>query len=137
MNKFLALAAFFGMLAVMIGAFGAHGLEDILSEHAKQRYQTGVSYQFYHVAALLVIGVLSAIQNSSHKNQPRLLTFSGMFFVLGILLFSGSLYLYALTGKTYFGIITPVGGLSFIAGWLCLLVFSMKSTNSAQLIHKQ
>lgn len=122
MNKFLTAGALLGMLAVIVGAFGAHGLENLLSEHALQRFHTGVEYQFYHVAALLVVGILSI----NHKQSPRSLRFSGIFFVSGIILFSGSLYLYAITGKTFFGIITPIGGLCFIAGWISLVFYGVK-----------
>ena len=125
MNIFLALASLFGMLAVIIGAFGAHGLEGILTPHALQRYHTGVDYQFYHVAALLAIGILS----SQHKTLPRVLKLSGFFFITGIILFSGSLYLFALTEKTYFGMITPIGGLGFILGWICLIIYALRSEN--------
>ncbi len=124
MNKFLTAGALLGMLAVIVGAFGAHGLENLLSEHALQRFHTGVEYQFYHVAALLVVGILS----TNHKQSPRSLRFSGIFFVSGIILFSGSLYLYAITGKTFFGIITPIGGLCFIAGWISLVFYGVKGS---------
>ena len=123
MNRFLLLGSLFGMLAVIIGAFGAHGLEKSITAHALQRFHTGVEYQFYHVGALLIIGLLSF----HHEKLPRLLNISGIAFLLGIILFSGSLYLYALTGNTKFGMITPIGGLSFIIGWICLLLFSLKS----------
>lgn len=125
MNKFLASAAFLGLLAVILGAFGAHGLENTLSQHALLRYQTGVDYQFYHVAALLVVGLLS----KNHKKIPHTLTLAGIFFIIGIFLFSSSLYLYALTGKTYFGMVTPVGGLSFIIAWASLLLYAIKNPN--------
>ncbi len=131
MNKFLLAAALFGLLAVIIGAFGAHGLEKSLSEHAIQRYQTGVQYQFYHVFALFGLSLLasqfSSPVSSQRQQSSRLLNISGIAFVLGIILFSGSLYLYALTGITKFGMITPIGGLSFIIGWICLLLFALKS----------
>jgi len=133
MNKFLFTGAIFGLLAVIIGAYGAHGLEKIFSAHAMQRYHTGVEYQFYHVAALLTVGILS----SMHTKMPRSLQLSGIFFIVGILLFSGSLYLYAFTGKSYLGMITPIGGLGFIGGWISLILYALKNTNSAQLIHKQ
>jgi len=123
MNGFLSLGALFGLLAVIIGAFGAHGLENTLSEHALARYHTGVEYQFYHVMALLILGVIS----SSLSTTPKLVKLSGISFVAGILLFSGSLYLYALTGLTTFGMITPIGGLAFISGWISLLLFAIKS----------
>ena len=122
MNTFLSLGAVFGLFAVIIGAFGAHGLESTLTEQALSRYHTGVEYQFYHVTALLVLGILS----STHPTTPKLIKYSGIAFTIGILLFSGSLYLYALTGVTKFGMITPLGGLAFIIGWICLLVFSLK-----------
>ena len=120
MNYFLSIGSLFGLLAVMIGAFGAHGLENQLTAHALARYQTGVEYQFYHVGALLIIGFLL---NQFHS---RLLTLAGMFFTLGIILFSGSLYAYAITGTKLFGMITPLGGLCFLAGWGLLLAFSLK-----------
>ncbi len=120
MNYFLSIGSFFGLLAVMIGAFGAHGLEGSLSAHALARYQTGVEYQFYHVGALLIVGLLLS------QTQSNILTLSGIFFTLGILLFSGSLYTYALTGSKIFGMITPIGGLCFLIGWSLLLAFSLK-----------
>jgi len=124
MNTFLSLGSLFGLLAVIIGAFGAHGLEDSISAHALARYHTGVEYQFYHVAALLCLGTLSL----KYDTTPRLLKVSGVAFVAGIILFSGSLYLYALTGITKFGMVTPIGGLAFIAGWVCLLIYSVRSS---------
>ena len=121
MNRFLSLGALFGLLAVIIGAFGAHGLEASLSEHALARYHTGVEYQFYHVMALLVLGMLPSTHSS------KLIKFSGFSFVAGIILFSGSLYLYALTGITTFGMVTPIGGLALIAGWAFLLIYAFKN----------
>jgi len=123
MNTFLTLGALFGLLAVIIGAFGAHGLEKTLTEHAISRYHTGVEYQFYHVMALLVLGVIA----SQLSTTPSLIQYSGIAFTLGIILFSGSLYLYALTGITRFGMITPIGGVAFIVGWVCLLIYAIKS----------
>ena len=120
MNYFLSTGSFFGLLAVMIGAFGAHGLENQLTTHALARYQTGVEYQFYHVGVLLIIGILLS------QFQSKLLTLAGIFFTLGVILFSGSLYAYALTGIKLFGMITPLGGLCFLAGWGLLLTFSLK-----------
>lgn len=121
MNYFLTLGSIFGLLAVLIGAFGAHGLEDSLSEHALARYHTGVDYQLYHVGALLVVGLLSS------QIQSKQLIISGWFFIVGIILFSGSLYIYALTGNKVFGMITPLGGFGFIIGWVFLLLFSLNS----------
>lgn len=126
MNTFLSLGALFGLLAVIIGAFGAHGLENNLSEHALARYHTGVEYQFYHVMALLILGIIS----SQGSTTPRLIKLSGITFTAGILLFSGSLYLYALTGISKFGMVTPIGGLAFILGWIFLLLYAVKSKSS-------
>lgn len=121
MNSFFSIGAVFGLLAVVLGAFGAHGLESTLSDHALARYHTGVEYQFYHVGALLIIGVLAP------QLPSKLLTFAGFAFTAGIILFSGSLYVYALTGNKIFGMITPVGGLFFIIGWIMLTIYSFKS----------
>lgn len=124
---FLFFAALFGLLAVVVGAFGAHGLEGKLTEHALQRMHTGVEYQFYHVMALLSVGILSSL----HRNYDSImLKLSGSLFIIGIILFSGSLYAYAWTGDTKFGMITPVGGLSFILGWLFLLFYALTKKSS-------
>lgn len=120
---FLSTAAFLGLLAVIIGAFGAHVLEKNLTEHALQRLHTGVEYQFYHVFALLGVGILCSL----HRNYDSLLLkLSGGAFILGILLFSGSLYAYALTGISKLGMITPFGGSAFMLGWLFLLIYALK-----------
>lgn len=123
MNKYLMLGAFFGMLAVIAGAFGAHGLEKTLTAHALARFHTGVEYQFYHAFALIAIGVLV-----NQTTLTKVLKISANAFIIGIILFSGSLYLYAITGITKFGMITPIGGLSFIIGWFCLLLYAFKTS---------
>jgi len=125
MNVFLSIGAFFGLTAVIIGAFGAHGLESTLTAHALARYNTGVDYQFYHVAALLTISLFVNLQ----PKRSRLLHYSGIAFIFGIIVFSGSLYLYALTGVSKFGMITPIGGLAFIIGWFLLLAYGLKKKN--------
>src|SRR5690606_21223138 len=103
-------------VAVAIGAFGAHGLKAHLSNEMLQTYKTGVEYHFYHALGLLFIGVLSISYPSS------LLNWSAILLVIGIVLFSGSLYVMAISGIKWIGAITPLGGLSFIAGWIFLLV---------------
>lgn len=118
---FLTLGSISGALAVMLGAFGAHGLKDKLSEKMLANYVTGVEYHFYHTLALLVVGLLAL------HVQPRLLSASGWAFTVGILIFSGSLYVMALTGITKLGMITPIGGLAFIAGWVMLAIAVIKS----------
>ncbi len=121
---FIQFAAFNGLLAVVLGAFGAHALKARLTTEMLSTYETAVQYHFYHSLALLAVGILAyQLPNS------RLLTGSGIAFSIGIVLFSGSLYLLATTTLRYIGafpvgIITPLGGLCFIAGWALLLATS-------------
>ena len=118
---FITLASLSGMLAVVFGAFGAHALKGKLDDQALKVFETAVQYHFYHTFALLVVGVLAL-------NQPQtvLLKSSGWLFVIGILVFSGSLYLLSLTGVRWLGAITPLGGLALIAGWACLAATGWK-----------
>ncbi len=111
----LAVAALSGLLAVALGAFGAHGLKEMLtaSNHLST-FKTAVDYHFYHTLALLATGVLL------RQFDSKLLSFASVCFAIGILLFSGSLYLISLTTVSGIGIITPVGGVFFIAGWALL-----------------
>ncbi len=119
---FISFAALFGLLAVIIGSLAAHAIDSGLNADALQRIHTAQAYQFYHVAALLSVGILGSL----HRNQTSiLLKLSGLFFLLGILLFCGSLYTYALTGNALYGKITPFGGISFILGWFFLLIFGL------------
>jgi uncharacterized membrane protein YgdD (TMEM256/DUF423 family) len=118
---FLSLGAISGALGVMIGAFGAHGLKSKLSDQMLTVYQTGVQYHFYHTFALLAVGLLAL------KFQSGLLTSSGWSFLLGILLFSGSLYALSISGIKVLGAITPIGGLFFIIGWVLLAVAVIKA----------
>jgi uncharacterized membrane protein YgdD (TMEM256/DUF423 family) len=111
----------FAMLAVILGAFGAHSLKDSLSEKMLQIFETGVRYEFYHSFALIVAGILYA---SYPARQIKLAT---TFFIIGIFLFSGSLYAMALlsinsVGIGPIGIVTPIGGLFFILGWVFLVL---------------
>lgn len=110
-NYCLLFAALFGMLAVILGAFGAHGLEKLVDANSMQRFHTGVEYQFYHSLALGLVGLLEQQQARAGYR------WAGWAFIVGILLFSGSLYAYVLTGQAGFGMITPLGGLAFIFGW--------------------
>ncbi|MCM3714200.1 DUF423 domain-containing protein [Halalkalibacter oceani] len=112
---FLLLGSLLMALAVVIGAFGAHGLEGRLSERMMKNYQTGVQYHMIHGIGLLLVGLVAIKLASS-----SLLTGAGWSFVVGIVLFSGSLYAMALTGVTKLGAITPIGGLAFIIGWILL-----------------
>lgn len=115
-RSILLTAATFLVLAVALGAFGAHGLKAKLSAELMQVYKTGVEYHFYHALGLLLIGVLASTMPSG------LLQWSALLLGLGIVLFSGSLYLMAVTGIRWLGAITPFGGVSFIAGWVLLFI---------------
>lgn len=125
-KTFLIWAAILGALAVILGAFGAHKLQELVSENDVHTFQTGVTYQFYHVFALLAVGILYASYPTSS------MVWAGRCFLIGILLFSGSLYVMTLmkttgdVGLRKLGIITPIGGLFFIAGWICLLLSFLK-----------
>ena len=118
---FITLASLSGMLAVTFGAFGAHARRSRLDEHALSVFQTAVQYHFYHSLALLAVGVIALSQP-----QTALLRSSGYLFVVGIVVFSGSLYLLSMSGLRWLGAITPLGGLAFIAGWGCLAAASWK-----------
>ena len=114
-KTFLMIAAISGLLAVALGAFGAHGLKARVSADLLTVYHTGVQYHFYHTLALAVVGLLLL-----HYPQASGLQWSGWLFTAGIVVFSGSLYVLTLTGVRWLGAITPLGGLAFMAGWLLL-----------------
>lgn len=124
-NHFLLIASVSGMLAVILGAFGAHGLEKLVDTKMLQRFHTGVEYQFYHSLALLLISILYKLIKNKY------VAYAGYAFLLGMVLFSGSLYLYVLTGIKGFALVTPLGGLSFIVGW-GLLAFSAKNSSYSE-----
>lgn len=131
MNKrFLILSALFGGLAVIAGAMLAHSLKPIMPEAVREIYETAVRYQFYHVFALLACGILA------EKFSGTSITRAGTFFTFGIVLFSGSLYIIsALMTKQIpvpflIGVLTPVGGFCFIAGWVFLGTSFLNKTSS-------
>jgi uncharacterized membrane protein YgdD (TMEM256/DUF423 family) len=116
----LLVGAVAGFIAVGFGAFGAHGLRGRLSPEMLVVFETGVRYQMYHALAILVTAVGLGFVDA------RLLRLAGWLFTVGIVLFSGSLYALALSGVTRFGMITPLGGLAFLAGWALLVVAALK-----------
>jgi uncharacterized membrane protein YgdD (TMEM256/DUF423 family) len=118
---FLSLGALAGLLAVALGAFGAHALRGRLDDYARGVFETAVQYHFYHALALALVGVLLLSQPAT-----ALLKSSGWLFLIGIAVFSGSLYLLAITGIKWLGAVTPLGGLAFIAGWGCLAAAAWK-----------
>jgi len=110
-KQWLLAGSFFGFFSVALGAFGAHALKESLPERSLEVFQTGVQYQMSHAMALLALGLWSA-------HQPSVSTaFSGWAFISGVILFSGSLYALAVTQIHYLGMITPLGGVSFLLGW--------------------
>lgn len=128
-KPFLQAAALLGALSVGFGAFGAHALKKIVSEATVNVFETGVRYQFYHVFAIALIGILY------RDFTNKWMLWAGNLFIIGIILFSGSLY-----AITYFkaavkpnfdwvGAITPLGGLAFIAGWVCMLAGIYKASS--------
>ncbi len=113
----LVLGALFALLAVMAGAFGAHGLRGVIDERGLEVFQTAVTYQVYHSLALILVAILPVAGLSR-----RLLGIAAGFFVAGILLFSGSLYLLVLTDLRWVGPVTPVGGMGFMVGWILVVI---------------
>jgi len=121
MKRILTIAAISGMISVMLGAFGAHGLKKIISPEMLEVYKTGVQYQFYHTFALLAVGILM------HFSESKALKWSANLFMTGIILFSGSLYALSVSDIKILGAITPIGGVAFIAGWILLAVHVTKT----------
>ena len=118
-NLFLVLAGVNGFIAVSLGAFAAHGLKSMLGPDLLATFQTGVQYHMYHSLALLAVGLL-VLQFPAQTG----LRIAGFLFLAGIIIFSGSLYVLALSGIRWLGAITPIGGVAFLAGW-ALLAWSM------------
>ena len=122
----LVLGILLGGLGIIIGAFGAHALKPLLTEDQIQVFETGVKYQMYHSFALLIAGIL-------YSSFPfKIIKTATIFFLIGVLLFSGSLYVMTLlkidgqVGLGGLGILTPIGGLFFILGWIALLISVLK-----------
>ena len=119
---FLLIASIAGALSVMIGAFGAHGLRKFLEANGRmETFETAVRYQIYHSLALFLLGIL--LFNVQHK----FLEYAGWSYILGMIIFSGSLYILCLSGLRWLGAITPIGGLFLIAGWLLIALALGKS----------
>ncbi len=120
MKIFLSFAALSGLMAVMAGAFGAHGLEDKLGERELAAFETGARYQMYHALALIAVAWLA------DKHPSRAVTVAGWSFVTGTLLFSGSLYLMGVVESRALLFATPIGGLGFMIGWAALFVAALR-----------
>ena len=111
---FFVLGALSGFIGVAAGAFGAHGLKSRLSAEMLSIFEVGVRYQMYHAFALIAVAWVQS------KRPSTLVTTGGWFFAIGTVLFSGSLYLLSVSGVGWFGAIAPLGGLAFLAGWVCI-----------------
>jgi uncharacterized membrane protein YgdD (TMEM256/DUF423 family) len=129
-SGFLFLGAISALTGVGMGAFGAHGLKAILSPEMLTVYQTGVTYQMWH--ALGLIGIALMRQQFAEDN---LLNWAGSLMFIGILLFSGSLYLLALLDLKWLGMITPLGGVSFITAWVLVAIFAAKKQHHNRYTH--
>jgi uncharacterized membrane protein YgdD (TMEM256/DUF423 family) len=112
---FLVIGSIAMALAVALGAFGAHGLKEVLTDEMLDIFETGVRYHFYHAIGLLLISFVAPLIPGS-----SLIQWSGWLMVGGILIFSGSLYLLSIFGIRWLGAITPIGGLCFIISWILL-----------------
>ena len=117
----LALGSLLGGLGVVLGAFGAHALRGKLAADLEPVFRTAVDYHFYHALALLAVGLVARGTPGPWVNT------SGAAFTAGIIIFSGSLYLLAITGVRAWGAVTPIGGLAFIIGWVCLAMGALRA----------
>ncbi|MFZ3591478.1 DUF423 domain-containing protein [Bacillus sp. DJP31] len=121
MKLFILLGSLNALIAVALGAFGAHGLEGKISERMLEVWKTGVTYQMFHALGLLIIGMLIG-----KFPEASAFTWAGWAMFVGIILFSGSLYALSTTGIKVFGPITPLGGLAFLIAWVFVMVGAVK-----------
>jgi uncharacterized membrane protein YgdD (TMEM256/DUF423 family) len=121
LKVFIILGAINAFLAVALGAFGAHGLEGKLEPKYLETWKTGVTYQMFHATGILIIGVLLGKLPAN-----ALLSWSGWLMVIGVILFSGSLYVLSVTKISILGAVTPFGGLAFLVAWILLIVVAVK-----------
>ena len=121
MKLFIIIGAINAFLAVALGAFGAHGLEGKVEPKYLEIWKTGVTYQMFHATGILIIGILLG-----KLPATSLLSWSGWLMLIGIILFSGSLYVLTLTKISVLGAITPLGGVSFLAAWVLLIIAAVK-----------
>lgn len=123
MKGSIITGAIHGFLAVALGAFGAHALEDILNDYGAGIWDTAVQYQMFHAAGLVLLGIL---MSKGIFGAVKQLKWAMICFNAGILFFSGSLFILAVTGIKILGAITPIGGVFFLAGWVLVIVSTVK-----------
>ena len=126
-QKWTTLGGAFALLAVVFGAFGAHSLETRLSAHLLDVFKTGAYYQMVHSLALILIG-----QRAGQRPKSRLLPLCCGLLITGIVVFSGSLYVLALSGERRWGIVTPLGGLCFMAGWATFVAAELSADRTPE-----
>lgn len=119
-KKWLVISAVMGFLGVALGAFGAHGLRNIVTPEILESYKTGVQYHIIHAVALFALALYG---------NPALLK-AAKFFLIGIILFSFSLYLYSVTGVRWLAMVTPFGGASFLIGWGAVIYYTIRGSKS-------
>jgi len=120
-KTWIIICGFLGFAGVALGAFGVHGLKDVLSPEMLETYKTGIFYHLVHT--VVIIAIVFSSKAAMHK--------SALFFLIGIILFSFSLYIYSYTQIRLFAIITPFGGVSFLIGWFLLIYEGVRAVNSA------
>mgnify|MGYP001818251350 CR=1 FL=1 len=120
---FLMIGTISGAMSVMVGAFGAHALKNLLTLNERtETFETAVKYQFYHSLALILLGLLML------REANKYFVYAGYGFIAGIIIFSGSLYILSITGTTKWGAVTPFGGLALIIGWIMMAIGIAKSS---------
>jgi uncharacterized membrane protein YgdD (TMEM256/DUF423 family) len=122
MKIFIIIGAISAFLSVGFGAFGAHALEGKISQKYIEIWNTGVLYQMFHSIGIIIVGILLGNVSAS-----SILSWSGWLMLIGIILFSGSLYVLSLSGIKVLGAITPLGGVSFLIAWVLIVVFAVKA----------
>lgn len=127
MKKAIITGAVHGFLAVAFGAFGAHALKSILDDYSAGIWDTGVQYQMFHAAALVLVGILSS---KGLLGESKQLTIAKNCFNIGIFFFTGSLFVLAITGIKWLGAITPIGGVLFLIGWAMIIVAAKKANTT-------
>jgi len=115
--KYFVIGAINAAIAISLGAFGAHGLEKSLSDHYLEVFETGVRYHMYSALGLMLVALAA-----KHLQESKLLVNGGRLLLAGMLIFSVSLYLLVLTGFSKLGMITPIGGVAMVAGWICVAI---------------
>ncbi|MFF2091958.1 DUF423 domain-containing protein [Paenibacillus sp. NPDC058174] len=123
LKKYFAVGAFGAALAVALGAFGAHGLKEVLSDRLLTIFETGVRYHMYHSLGLMLVALLA-----DRLGESKLLRTGANLLIAGVVIFSGSLYALALSDVSVLGAITPVGGVAFLSGWGCIIAAALRTT---------